>query len=135
MATIRLQRPSGFKDSSRYYIIFINGQQVGTIANDETKVFPTTVGQHIVTVKNDFFTRDISIDVNENQTKNLKVSGSKWGWTDSISLGIIILHFILVIFADFGYTIILLIPFVIAFVYDLIFRRQKFLTLEELNYN
>jgi hypothetical protein len=51
MATIKLQRTSEYNNIMRDYIIFIDGQEVGIIANGETKDFATTVGQHTVTAK------------------------------------------------------------------------------------
>jgi hypothetical protein len=78
MATIRIKRTSEYINLLRDYKIFIDGQQVGTIANGEIKDFPTTVGQHIVTAKIDWCSSpDVSIDVKENQTINLNVYGLK----------------------------------------------------------
>lgn len=135
METIRLQRPNSLKDSARDYKIFIDGQQVGTIGNDETKNLPTTAGQHIVTVKLDYHSSNITIEVKENQTKNLKVSGPKMGLIMQISLGLIVLYIILTKFTDFEYTKFLIIPALILTVYDVIKGWKKYLTLEELNDN
>ncbi|MCZ2395005.1 MAG: hypothetical protein LC100_00510 [Chitinophagales bacterium] len=135
MATIRLKRTSEYNNRMRDYKIFIDGQQVGTIANGETKDFPTTVGQHIVTAKIDWCSSpDISIDVNENQTSNLKVGGFKNGQIlMPIGLGLIVLHFILSKFADFDYTIFLVTPLFLLLFYYLTIGRKKYLTLEKVN--
>ena len=95
MPTIRLKRTSEYNNRMRDYKIFIDGQQIGTIANGETKDFPTTVGQHIVTAKVDWCSSpDISVDINDNQTKNLKVGGFRNGqFLMPIGLGLIVLHF------------------------------------------
>jgi hypothetical protein len=119
----------------RDYKIFIDGQQVGTIANGETKDFPSAVGQHIVTAKIDWCgSPDISIDLKENQTSNLKVGGFKYGKIIMpIGLGIIVLHFILSKFVDFDYTIFLVAPFFLMMAYYLTIGRKKYLTLEKVN--
>jgi hypothetical protein len=137
MATIRLKRTSEYNNRMRDYKIFIDGQQVGTIANGEIKDFPTTVGQHIVTAKVDWCSSpDISIDINDNQIKNLKVGGFRNGqFLMPIGLGLIILHFILSKFAYFDYTIFLVAPLFLLLVYYLTIGRKKYLTLIENNEN
>ena len=137
MATIRLKRTSEYNNRMRDYKIFIDGQQVGTIANGETKDFPTTVGKHIVTAKIDWCSSpDISVDIKDNQTKNLKVGGFRNGqFLMPIGLGLIVLHFILSKFADFDYTIFLVAPLFLLMVYYLTIGRKKYLTLEEVNEN
>lgn len=137
MATIRLKRTSEYNNRMRDYKIFIDGQQVGTIANGETKDFHTTVGQHIVTAKIDWCSSpDISIELKENQTSNLKVGGFKYGQIlMPIGLGLIVLHFILSKFADFDYTIYLVAPLFLLMVYYMTIGRKKYLTLEEVNEN
>ena len=78
MATIRIKRMNEYSNLMRDYKIFIDGQQVGTIANGETKSFSTTAGQHTVTTKIDWCSSpDVTIDVEENQTVDLNVYGLK----------------------------------------------------------
>lgn len=121
----------------RDYNIFIDGQQVGTIANGESKDFPTTAGRHTVTAKIDWCSsQDIAIDVKDNQTKRLKVGGFKNGqWLMSIGLGLIGLHFTLTKFAHFDYTIVLVAPLFLLLAYYSTIGRKKYLTLYELNDN
>lgn len=137
MATIRLKRTSEFNNRMRDYKIFIDGQQVGTIGNGETKDFPTKVGHHIVIAKIDWCSSpNISVSVNDNQTKTLKVGGFKYGqWLMPISLGLIILHFILSGIIGFKYTIFLVIPFFLLLVYYLTIGKSNYLTLDEVSDN
>ena len=137
MATIRLKRTSEYNNRIRDYEIFIDGQQVGTIANGETKDFPTTEGQHTVTAKIDWCSSpNISVDINDNKTKNLKVGSFRYGQIlMPIGLVIILLHFILLKFADFEYIIFLDAPLFLLFIYYLTIGRKKYLTLEEINDN
>lgn len=133
MATIKLQRISEYNNRMRDYKIFIDGLQVGTIANGETKEFATTAGQHSVSAKIDWCSSpDISINTDDNETKNLQVSGFKNGnWLMPIAGGIIALHFILKMAFDIEYTIVLVIPVFILLLYYLTFGRNKYLTLTE----
>jgi hypothetical protein len=71
MATIKIQRTNECNNRMRDYKFFIDGKQVGTIANGETKEFVTVSGQHIVNAKIDCCSsQDISIDADEKKTKN-----------------------------------------------------------------
>lgn len=135
MATIKLQRPSEYNNRMRDYKIFIDGLQVGTIANGETKEFATTVGQHSVTAKIDWCSSpDISIKTDDNEIRNLKVSGFKNGsWLMPITGGIIALHFILKMMVDIDYTIVLVIPVFILLVYYFTLGRKKYLNLTEVH--
>jgi len=137
MATIRLKRTSELSNLIRDYKIFIDGQQVGTIANGETKDFPTTVGQHIVTAKVDWCSSpDLSVDINANQTINLKVGGFRNGQiVMPIGLGLFVLHFILSKYAEFEYTIFLVTPLFLLVLYYWTIGRKKYLTLVEINDN
>jgi hypothetical protein len=137
MATIRLKRTSEYNNRMRDFKIFIDGQQIGTIANGETKEFPTTAGPHIVTAKIDWCSSpDLSVDVNDNQTKTLKVGGFRSGQIlMPIGFGLFVLHFILSKFADFDHTIFFAALLLLIPLYYLTFGRKKYLTLEEINDN
>jgi len=134
MATIKIQRTSEYNNRMRDYKIFIDGQQVATIANGETKDFATTAGQHTVTAKIDWCSSpDISINIGDNETKNLKVGGFKNGnWLMPLGLGIIVLHVILSKTMDFDYAIFLLAPTFLLLVYYLTLGRKNYLTLNEI---
>jgi len=137
MATIRLKRTSEYNNRMRDYKIFIDGQQVGIIANGEAKDFPTTVGQHNVTAKIDWCSSpDVSIDIKDNETKELRVSGFKNGnWFMPLAGGIIALHFILKMTLNIEYTIFLVIPVFVILVYYLTIGRKKYLTLDKVTDN
>jgi hypothetical protein len=122
MATIRLKRTSEYNNRMR---------------DGETKDFPTTEGQHTVTAKIDWCSSpNISVDINDNQTKNLKAGSFRYGQIlIPIGLVIILLHFILSKFADFEYIIFLDTHLFLLFIYYLTIGRKKYLTLEEINDN
>lgn len=134
MATIRLKRTSEYNNIIRDYKIFIDGQQVGAIANGETKDFATSSGQHTITAKIDWCSSpDISIDLKDDETKILKVGGFKNGQLlMTIGIGLIVLHFILASFANFYYILFLVTPLFLLLVYYLTIGRKKYLTLNEI---
>lgn len=137
MALIILKRTNEYNNRMRDYKIFIDGQMVGTIANGETKEFPTTAGQHIVSAKIDWCSSpDMSINVKENQTKNLKVGGFKNGqFLIPIGIGLVVLNFILSKFVNFESTMFLVVPLLLLIIYYLTIGRKKYLTLTEMNNN
>jgi hypothetical protein len=134
MATIRIKRTSEYNNRLRNYKIFIDGQQVGTIANGETIDFPSTVGNHFVTAKIDWCSSpEISIDVKENHTNTLKVGGFKNAqFLVPLGFGLFILHIILSIFMSFDYIIFLVLPIFFLQVYYITFGTKNYLTLEEI---
>jgi hypothetical protein len=137
MATINIQRLSEYNNRMRDYKIFVDGQQIGKIANGETVAFATTAGKHIVTAKIDWCSSpDFSIDTGDNETTYLKVGGFKYGnWLMRISGGIIALHFILKMTSDIEWTIFLVIPSFLLLLYYITFGRKKYLTLIETNFS
>jgi len=134
MATIKIERASEYNNRMRGYKILIDGQQAGAIASGETKEFSTTAGQHTVTAKIDWCSSpNISIDINDKETKRLKVGGFKnSNWLMPLAGGIIALHFILKLTLNIEYAIFLVIPVCILLVYFLTFGRKQYLTLEEI---
>ena len=115
--------------------MFIDGKQVGIIAHGETKDFPCTAGPHIVIAKMDWCSsQEISIDLKENEIKELKVGGFKYGqWLMPIAVGLIILNAILSKFFNFEYLIYLLGVIFLLFVYYATIGREKYLILVAFN--
>ena len=134
MATIRIKRTSEYNNKMRTYKIYIDGQNVGTISNGETKEFQTTEGQHSMFAKIDWCSSpEILISLSNDQIKDLKVGGFKNGsWIMPVTGGIIALHLILRIMFHINYVIFLVIPAFLLLVYYLTLGRKKYLTLEEI---
>lgn len=135
MEILRIKRTSEYNNRMRDYKIFIDGQQVGTIANGETKDFFTTDGQHTETAKIDWCSSpNILVDIKKNQPINFKVGGFKNGQLLILTaLVVIVLHFIFSKIANFDYLIYLEIPFFLILFYYLTIGRKKYLTLSVLN--
>lgn len=135
MATIRLERKSEYINRAREYTIILDGNTVGTISNGETKDFTITKGTHTIRAKIDWCSSpDFNLEIEENETCNLRVGGFKNRNEFMLTgLGIMALHFILSKFANFEYTIYLAIPVALILIYYLTFGRKKYLTIEYLD--
>lgn len=135
MATLRIRRNSEFNNKMRNFKIFIDGQQVGTIADGETKDFETTMGEHIITAKIDWCSsQDILVNVNHDQIIHLKLTGYKYGQVLApIGFGLIILHFLLSIFISVDYIIYFVTPIFLLLLFNLTIGRKKYLELTEIN--
>lgn len=133
MATITIERTNEFLNKMRDFKIFIDGSQVGTIANGETKDFPINGGPHYLTAKIDWCSSpDIAISLGDAETKKFKVGGFKTAnWLIFLGLGILVLHLLLSEITQFNYTVLLLVPIFLLLVYYLTLARKKYLTLTE----
>lgn len=133
MPTIKIQRIKEFNNSMRDYKIFIDGKQVGTIAYGETKDFTTSAGKHNVTAKIDWCSSpDILIDVKENETIALNISGFKISkWLILLMLGIIVLHLILSVTIGFYMVKFLLVLPFITLIYYLTIGRKEYLVIRK----
>ena len=98
MAKIILKRTSEYVNRMRDYKIYLDGLNIGTIANGETKQFEINTGQHSIIAKIDWCcSPEINVNLIENETKSLKVGGFKNGnWI--MPSGLILL--VIVLFLD-----------------------------------
>ena len=137
MATIKIQRTKEHNNRLRDFIILIDGQEIGKLANGEIKDFEIVPGHHTIKAKIDWCSSpELSIITDDNETKNLKVGGFKYGnWLMPITVIIILLHSIIKAKAGINGTIFLVIPSFLLLAYYLTFGRNKYLTLTETNIN
>jgi len=82
MARLILKRPSKWLDLSRSYKIYVDGQKIGEIHDDETKEFNITPGQHIIKAKIDvFLSKPVNFEVkNDDETKQMLVKNNTSLW-------------------------------------------------------
>jgi hypothetical protein len=107
---------------------------VGVIADDETKEFTVSVGNHIVMATIDWCgSPDVEVVVKENEIKNLQVSSFRIPINFfPIAITIFILSFVLTTFFKLTWAVYLLIPLPIIPLYYLSFGRKKYLSLIEI---
>ena len=133
MTKINISRTSEYLNRLRDYGVYIDGEKVGTIANGETKEFDVSPGYHSVFTKIDWCSSPtLSVNINDLETKNLKVGGFKNGrWLMPIGIAIIVLSYIVNLLFDFEYLFYLVIPVFLIMIYYLTFGSKQYLTLTE----
>ena len=134
MATIILTRTSAFADRLNDYELFLDGENIGTIANGEIKNIETTSGQHSILAKLHWCSSpEFSFLLRETGKAKLIVGGFKNGNRILlIAFGTTVLHFILQYLFDFNYTKYLIIPACVLWVYYSTIGRKNYLTFKEL---
>lgn len=137
MTILKLKRTNEYSNSFRDYKIFIDGKNIGEIANGETKEFEISPGQHTIIAKIDWGSSpEVILSINENETRELKVGGFKNGNWMIILLflmpGLIFLSFILNHFCTVSWLKYLALPYGILLFYYITIGRKKYLTLASL---
>jgi hypothetical protein len=131
MAKINIQRTSEYNNRLRDYQIYIDNKKTGTIGNGEQKSFEIDEGTHIIEAKIDWCgSPKVTLEIKNDESKNLKVGGFKYGkWLVPSSLFLLLLSFLLNHFFDFYYLTYLIYPVFLLLIYYLTFGRKKYLTL------
>ena len=134
MSKLIIQRTSEYNNRLRDYGIYIDGQKIDTISNGQTKEINISPGRHTLFSKIDWCSSpEISFEVVDNETKTFKVGGFKNGnWIMPLTVGVIVLSYLLKITAGVNYFFYLAIPAFLLLVYYLTIGRKKYLTLKEL---
>jgi hypothetical protein len=137
MPKIKIKRTKEYNNMLRDFIILIDGQEIGKIANGETKDFEILPGHHIIKAKIDWGSSpEIPIVLVDNEIKNLKVGGFKYGkWLIPITFITLLIHSVILATAGVNGIIFLAITTFLLLVYYLTFGRNKYLTLTETNIN
>lgn len=136
MSKLIIKRVSEWKNKMRDIRIYLDGNKIGTIRNGEIKGFEIEPGQHSLKAKIDRCgSKTITIDLTENGTQKVELSGFKLGkWLMPITLLIIAAYFGLEQLwnIDRQYIMILIIPVFAYFIYPLTFGRNKYLRLRNI---
>ena len=134
MASIRIERPNEFMNMMRNYVIYIDGNACGKIANGEVKIFNIKSGKHRVSAKIDWCgSRDFDIEVEENETIELKLSSFKYGNLILMAfLGALFLNLIFLYVFEFNLFEIFFWPvlFLGYYLYYITFGRKRYLNLK-----
>jgi hypothetical protein len=133
MATLKVIRTSEYNNKFRDFQIYVNGKKIGSIADGEEKLFEVTSGVHNIRAKIDWCSSpQISININQDDIKTLKVAGYKYGkWIMPASLCLIVLHLILSNFFDFPYLQYLIFASFSLLVYYITIGKNQYLTISE----
>ncbi|MCX5674841.1 MAG: hypothetical protein NTX87_07520 [Planctomycetota bacterium] len=79
-ASLVLYRDSGFVDAYRKYAILIDGRQIGSVKNGETKTISLEPGAHTLRLKIDWCSSNtISFDLTSNETARFRCGSNFLG--------------------------------------------------------
>ena len=131
MPTIKITREKEFMNVWRNYRIYIDGVEVGTIANGKTKEFELHQGFHRIKSKIDWCgSQELSFDIKDDETRHFEVAGFRYSkWLMPILLGLLGLDFILQLLFGFDFAFYLLLPGFFLLVYYLTINRNRYLML------
>jgi hypothetical protein len=137
MAKLILKRTSEFNNRMRGIEIFSNNDLLGKISNGETKEFELDPGLNKITAKIDWCgSQAKELDLKDNETKILKVSGYKYGSVIP-PIGLLISVIYLVLSFGFNiefYSILILFPIVFLYpIYFITLGKQKYLRITEIS--
>jgi len=134
MATIKIKRTNDYVNSLRDYRLFIDGQKIGTIGNNQIKEFDIPIGHHSLIAKIDWCSSpDFSFETNGNDSKILLLGGKRsWRWLMPLISISVVLSLLLKNVSYYISAVLVLIPF-LYILYYLTIGRKNFLTIKELN--
>lgn len=135
MATIKIRRSSEYINKMRAIKILVDGKEIGSIADGETKEFTTAEGQHKIEAKIDWCgSPELSFNIKDTEIKHLTVGGYK-NSTLIISAALIlsVIHFVLFFGFNINYTAFLFAPLLLMMLYYVTLGRKKYLSLNENN--
>ena len=79
MAKLVIARSSEWNNRARRINIILDGEQIGKIANGDTKEFEIAAGMHTLKAKIDWCgSRDMPFMINEGEVKTVSLSGFKY---------------------------------------------------------
>lgn len=134
MATIKIKRTNDYVNALRDYRLFIDGQKIGTIGNNQIKEFDIPIGKHTIIAKIDWCSSPaFSFETNGQDSKVLLLGGirnSKW-IIPLISISIILALFLKNV-SYYLSTALVLIPS-LYILYQLTIDRKNYLTIRELH--
>ena len=135
MTKIKIERNSEWNNKTREIGIYIDGEKVGTINDGETQDYAVENGKHEVYAKIDWCrSQKIELNVAENETTILKLTGFKYGtWFLLIILGIMLFYSLGKYALNFDLNFLIWIM-AIAFLYPIYFLtigKNRYLTLNK----
>jgi len=133
MATIKFRRSNDYINAPRNYRLFVDGQKIGTISNNQTKDFEIPAGQHTLIAKIDWCSSpELSFELNDNDSKTFLVGGLKNGnWIFPLIMIMFVLSLLLPNTSINYYKLIFVLPPLLFILYILTIGRKDFLTLIE----
>jgi hypothetical protein len=133
MSKITITRTNEWSNRLRSYTLFLDGQKLGTIANDEIKSFEVPPGKHTLKATiNWLSSREQEFTIEGSEAKYFRVSAFKLAKILTPVLFILAIgHLALRKIMHFDYLIWLAIPVLVILVYYLTLGRKDYLWLRQ----
>ncbi len=139
MPTITIKRPNRFTNRFRKYKLFMDGELIGSITNNETKAFTIEAGgQHQLHATIDCYSSpllltNITAAANKRFVIDIPQRTSKlMSYFFYSGFAILLLDFVLKETLDFPYALILMVFPLLLLIYQLTFERKKQLVITEI---
>ena len=138
MAKLIITRKKEFSNRAAGYKVYLNKQEIETIASGETKEIDIPEGTHNLYVKINWYgSRNLPMILGNGETKIVSISGNKYSSINMIILSLMILSTILFrefirnhIFLKYSAILIIVIALVIV-TYYLTIGRNKYIEIKE----
>lgn len=139
MSILIIDRKSEWNNKGRKIGIYVDGKKVGSINDGETQEYEIENGTHEILAKIDWCrSQKINLNITENETKTIKLSGFKYGsWIFPIILGIMLFYYIgkYALNIDLNFLIWLSVIGFLYPTYYITFGRNSYLKLSEKHIN
>ncbi|MFS4418810.1 hypothetical protein [Maribacter sp. 2307ULW6-5] len=135
MTKIRIERNSEWNNKAREIGIYIDGEKVGTINDGETQEYEVENGKHEIFAKIDWCrSPKIELNIAENETKTIKLSGFKYSkWILPALLGIMLFYYLgkYALNIDLNFLIWIMAIGFLYLIYYITFGKNRYLILTE----
>jgi hypothetical protein len=135
MTRLKITRPNEYINRFRAYAIYIDGKKVGSIANDQTKQFDVSPGEHSVIFRIDWFSSpSVLVTADDGSVQAIKVSGFRNSrWIMPALLVLVLLNLIAELTFHTSFSLYLFIFFLTVFLYYMTFGRSRYLGVTEVS--
>ena len=139
MTKIIIERSSEWNNKARAIGIYIDGEKIGTIDDGETIEYDVENGKSEIFAKIDWCSSPkIELNINENETKTLKLTGFRYGsWILPIILGLLATYYLLTLIFDIKLIHMVWVPVIVLLypTYFITFGKNRYLIITEKNKN
>ncbi|MGG9970374.1 hypothetical protein ACQ33O_01165 [Ferruginibacter sp. SUN002] len=133
MAKIKIQRSNELINRFRDYRIYLDGKELGVIANGQNKEFEIESGSHEMISKIDWASSNVvAFDIKDEEMKSFYISGYKnSSWLMPISIIAFIIYLIIEKITGYWYAIFLFVPPFLLLIYYTTIGKKRYLRLFE----
>lgn len=135
MTKLIITRTSEWNNKAREFGIYLNDKKIGVIDDGEKKEFEIESGVYNINGKIDWCkSQKVEFEINENESKEIKISGYKYGHlVMRISLAIMLIYFLVRYLFDLNWNFLIYIVAVgfLFPMYYITFGKNRYLRMRE----